>query len=184
MTKNGIPKPDVPIMRSSMQQAAANEKGQPAIPAPPAEPVIERAVDATAASRRPTTTPRAKPRPQQRASSTPSPGPICTRESLTSRSSFAVRSRSCASAWKATTTRANRFPTRPSRWPNSPYGQLVPLWPVGCSCVGGGGPDTPQLPGSRCDPGWPAHRLSVGGLGGHRAHHERAGRSIKRRGRG
>ena len=69
MTKNGIPKPDVPIMRSSMQQAAANEKGQPAIPAPPAEPVIERAVDATAASRRPTTTPRAKPRPQQRASS-------------------------------------------------------------------------------------------------------------------
>ena len=63
MTKNGLPKPDVPIMRSP------NEEGQPAIPAPPAEPVIERADDATAASRRPTTTPRAKPRPQQRASS-------------------------------------------------------------------------------------------------------------------
>jgi hypothetical protein len=68
MTKNGIPKPDVPIMRSSMQQAAANEKGQPAIAAPPAQTAIEVSPDATVAPARPTNTPRPKPRPQQKAS--------------------------------------------------------------------------------------------------------------------
>jgi len=70
MTKNGIPKPDLPIMRSSMQQAAANEKGQPVVSAPPAADVTETAPtapDATVVPARPTTTSRPKPRPQQKA---------------------------------------------------------------------------------------------------------------------
>lgn len=60
----GIPKPDMPVMRSSMQQAAAHEKGKLAVAAPPVDDVREAGTQFPVAPPPPTRT----PRPKQKAS--------------------------------------------------------------------------------------------------------------------